>query len=219
MTKGKLIVIDGTDGSGKTTQVEYLVARLKQEGHPVEFISFPRYETPTGMVVREYLDGHLGKADEVSAKLASILYAEDRYAAKAEMEAWLTAGKIVVANRYVAANMGHQGGKIHDPEARCAFMAWNDHLEHDILKLPRPDLNVILHMPAAIGQRLSRARDHGQTDIHQDDINHLRNAEATYLEIAQTYPNFALVECAEGDEPIPRERIHELVWKEVRKVI
>ena len=216
---GKLIVIDGTDGSGKTTQVDLLVARLKREGREVEFISFPRYETPTGEVVREYLDGHLGQVQEVSAKLASILYAEDRYAAKPEMEGWLKAGKIVIANRYVAANMGHQGGKIADPEARCEFMAWNDHLEHDILRLPRPDLNVILHMPAAIGQRLSNQRDHGRTDIHQQDLHHLKNAEATYLEIARTYPNFTLIECAEGGEPLPREQIHEKVWVEISKII
>jgi dTMP kinase len=214
---GKLIVIDGTDGSGKATQTRLLVERLRASGVPVEIISFPSYETPTGRIVRRYLDGEFGTAQEVGAKLASILYAEDRYAAKSLIERWLSDGRIVIADRYVSSNMGHQGSLIHDPTERRIFLKWNDQLEYGTFELPRPDLSLILHLSAEIGHRLAAERDGDKTDILQGNIQHLKDAEATYLEIARTWPGFVLVECAPNGELLTREQIHELVWAEVSK--
>ena len=104
--KGKLIVIDGTDGSGKTVQTSLLVERLKKEGHPVEFIEFPQYGQKSSGLIEEYLNGKYGSAEEVGPYRASIFFACDRFAASSKMKGWLSDGKIVVANRYVFSNMG-----------------------------------------------------------------------------------------------------------------
>ena len=153
---------------------------------------------------------------------ASILYAVDRFVAAFKIRKWLDDNKIVIANRYVASNMGHQGGKIKDPEARKKFFAWNDDLEYNIFRIPRPDLNIILHVPAGIAQTLVDKKGHreylagAKRDIHEDDLHHLQNAEEAYLEIARTFPNFELVECVENGELLSIEAIHKKAWDVVR---
>ncbi|MFA6533830.1 MAG: thymidylate kinase [Patescibacteria group bacterium] len=222
---GKFIVLDGTDGSGKATQTALLVSRLKAAGHDVETADFPQYGRKSAGLVEEYLNGKYGSANEVDPRAASIFYAVDRYDASFQIRQWLTAGKIVIANRYTAANMGHQGAKFVDPAARKNFLGWLDNLEYEIFKIPRPDLNIILHVPAEISQELvdqkaEREYINGKKrDIHEADINHLKAAEAVYLEIAKTYPNFRLIECVHGDKILSREEIAELVWQEVIKIV
>ncbi len=218
MAKGKFFVIDGTDGSGKATQTELLINRMRAEGFPVETISFPRYETPTGKLVKKYLDGGFGTLEQVGPQQASRLYADDRLAASPEIRAWLEAGKNVVANRYVTSNMGHQGAKIADSAARKAFFEWNDRLEYDENRLPRPDLNVILHVPAEMGQKLVGQR--GTTnDIHEQSLDHLKAAEQTYLEIAKICSECVLVECVENGQIMSREAIHEKVWRIIKPLL
>lgn len=224
MPRGKLIVIDGGDATGKTEQTRLLVERMKKEGRPVETVSFPRYDTPTGRVVKAYLDGAYGDPLQVEPQHASMLYAVDRWAAlRTGAFDGLTRGVHLVANRYVASNMGHQGAKFHDAEARMAFFRWNDEMEHDDLDLPRPDLNVILHMPAEVSMRLLAGR--GNVPDGHENLEHLKRAEATYLEIARSYPNCVLVECMRPGAPpaveglLPPEDIHELVWEQVRAVL
>lgn len=216
------IMIDGIDGSGKSVQSELLIERLRKEGRPVEIISFPQYGQKSAGPVEEYLNGLYGTAEEVGPYRASILYAVDRFVAAFKIRKWLDDGKIVIANRYVASNMGHQGGKIKDAEARKKFFAWNDDLEYNIFRIPRPDLNIILHVPAAVAQTLVDKKGHreylagAKRDIHEDDLHHLENAEAAYLEIARTFPNFELVECVENSQLLPIEEIHKKVWEIVR---
>ncbi|MCX6778636.1 MAG: thymidylate kinase, partial [Candidatus Magasanikbacteria bacterium] len=199
------IMIDGIDGSGKSLQSEMLIERLKQENYPVEIISFPQYGKKSAGLVEEYLTGVYGTAEVVGPHRASIFYAIDRFAAALEE------GKIVVANRYVASNMGHQGGKITNDEERQKFFEWNDHLEYNIFAIPRPDLNIILHVTPEISQELVKKKAEreylagGKTDIHETDINHLRNAGKTYLEIARSFPNFALIDCVENEQILPPE--------------
>ncbi|HBV58259.1 MAG TPA: thymidylate kinase [Candidatus Magasanikbacteria bacterium] len=216
------IMIDGIDGSGKSVQSQLLIDRLKKEGRSVEIISFPQYGQKSAGPVEEYLNGVYGTAEEVGPYRASILYAVDRFVAAFKIRKWLDDNKIVIANRYVASNMGHQGGKIKDPEARKKFFAWNDDLEYNIFRIPRPDLNIILHVPAGIAQTLVDKKGHreylagAKRDIHEDDLHHLQNAEEAYLEIARTFPNFELVECVENGELLSIEAIHKKAWDVVR---
>lgn len=217
------IMIDGIDGSGKSIQAQLLIERLRKENRPVEIISFPRYGLKSAAPIEEYLNGAYGTAEEVGPYRASVLYAVDRFAAAPQIRQWLKDGKIVVANRYVSSNMGHQGGKIHDPEERKKFFAWNDNLEYNIFNIPRPDLNIILHVPADIAQQLVDKKGEreylkgAKRDIHEADLHHLKNAEETYLEMALTFPNFGIVECVENGQLLSIEAIHEKIWQIVKK--
>lgn len=218
MPRGKLIVLDGGDGSGKTVQTDLLIARFLKEGLPARTVSYPRYHTPTGALVKSYLNGAFGPPMEVGAKQASIFYAMDRWASMREGDlAPLEQGVHMVANRYAASNMAHQGSKIVDPAERTAFFRWNDELEHVVYGIPRPDLNVILHVPADISISLIDGR--GNAKDGHENVEHLRRAEATYLELARSFPNFALIECVRDGKLLSREEIHELVWAEVSKVL
>ena len=214
---GAFYVIDGTDGSGKATQTRLLVERLRSEGHDVETISFPQYGRHSCTMVEAYLSGrYVRNALDWNSKAASILYAVDRFDASFQIREWIQSGKTVVADRYVASNMGHQGSKIIDPMQRSEYLRWNDHLEHEIFGIPRPDVNIVLCVPTDIAQKLAHQGAKEKTkvggDIHEADIEHLRAAEATYREIANSFPQFALIECIENDELRSRESIHEDVW-------
>ena len=222
---GKLIVIDGTDGAGKATQTELLIDKLKNSGYRVEMISFPQHGEKSAGLTEEYLNGRFGGPDDVDPYVASTFYAVDRYAASFKIKHWLDEGKIIISNRYVTANMGHQGCKIKDPVERQKFFAWLDNLEYGIFKIPKPDLNIILHLDAAQAQQLvdqkeSRAYINGQKrDIHEADLGHLLAAEKIYLEIAHQLPNFALIECANNNQLMSKEQIAQLIWAEVTKII
>src|SRR3989344_8673471 len=154
MTKGKLIVIDGTDGSGKKTQTQLLIERLQKENYPAVSISFPQYGKKSAGLVEEYLNGKYGKADEVNPYTASLFYALDRFDLSSEIRARLAEGKIIVTDRYVDANAGHQGGKIKNPEERKKFIEWLYDMEYRILGILRPDTVLILYVPAEVGQKL-----------------------------------------------------------------
>ena len=225
LTAGKFLVIDGTDGSGKATQTDILIERLQQAKYPIFKIEFPQYGTKSAGLVEEYLNGKYGSALEVGPYTASIFYASDRYDASFKIKQALAENKIVVANRYVTSNMGHQGGKIDNDEDRRDFFAWLENLEYNIFKIPRPDLNLILHVDAAIAQKLvdqKGYRDYvGGTkrDIHEADINHLRLAEKVYLQLAEMMPNAKKIECTKDQQIMTREEISDLVWTEVIKLI
>ncbi|MFA7662816.1 MAG: deoxynucleoside kinase [Patescibacteria group bacterium] len=221
---GKFIVIDGTDGSGKTTQTEILIQKLKSEGYAVEMADFPQYNTKSAGLVENYLEGKYGGVDEVDAKIASIFYAADRYDASFKIRQWLEDGKIVVSNRYVTANMGHQGAKLVTKEERQQLFDWLDILEYGTFKIPRPDLNIILHVPAEVSQKLVQARIRedwkGKTnDIHQNSFEHLKRAEETYLEITELFNEFKLIECAPEAEILTKEEIADSVWKIVKEIL
>jgi len=221
---GKLIVIDGTDGSGKTTQTELLIARLKQEGHAVETVSFPQYNQKSGGLVEEYLEGKYGKADEVGAKIASIFYAVDRYDASFKMRKWLEQGKVVIANRYVSSNLGHQGGKILNSSEREKTLKWLYDLEYKLFKLPKPDISVVLFVQPEIAQQMAKERGredwhNKKRDVHEEDIAHLKAAAQAYLFICKTFSGFHLITCVENNQIMSREKIHEMIWARVRTIL
>lgn len=216
--KGLFIMIEGTDGSGKSLQTGLLKERLVKEGHAVEDISFPQYGSPSATMVEEYLNGRLGTAEEIGPYRASVFFAIDRYAASNKIKTWLSEGKIVIANRYVGSNMGHQGGKIKDEAERKKFFDWDYELEYTIFQIPKPDVNIVLHVTPEISQMLvdkKEARVYLQgkkRDIHEDDLEHLKNAEIAYLQIARDYPEFTLIECVENGELQTPEIIHEKIY-------
>src|SRR3989344_297507 len=209
------IMIEGTDGSGKSVQTELLRDHLSKMGRAVEVISFPRYGQKSAIMVEEYLAGNLGSLSEGTARQASIFYAVDRFAAKKQILQWLGEGKIVISNRYVGSNMGHQGGKMSDPEERKKFFEWNYDLEYNIFQIPRPDVNIILHVKAETAEKLINQRAEVQNrvkDIHEKDLNHLKNAETAYLHMAEIFPEFQLVECEDGERLLSTEEIHGKIW-------
>lgn len=216
-------MIEGTDGSGKSLQTELLLEHLKKENREVEQISFPQYGEKSAGLVEAYLNGEFGSAAEVGPYRASILYAVDRFAAAPKIWEWLNDSKIVIANRYIASNIGHQGGKIKNEEERKKYFAWNYDLEYNILGIPRPDVNLILHVTPEISQQLVDKKGNREylkgkkRDIHEDDLEHLKDAEVAYLHIAKLYPEFKLVECMENDQILPPKQIHAIIWAEVQK--
>jgi len=221
--KGRFIVIDGTDGSGKATQTQLLVEELKMAGHQVEETDFPQYGSKSAGLVEEYLNGKYG---QVNPFAASVFYAVDRFDAGFKIRKWLKGGKIVVSNRYVTANAGHQGGKITDDAERVKFFKWLDNLEYNIFGIPKPDLNIILHMPAEMAQKLVdkkskavRAYVSGKKrDLHEKDLKHLKNAEKIYLEIAKLFPNTKLVECTSQGKLLSPQQVHNKVWDLARRI-
>jgi dTMP kinase len=193
MPKGKLIVIDGTDGSGKATQTKLLMNRLESAGYKVRVEDFPQYGKKSAGPVEDYLIGLYGKADELGAYVPSVFYAVDRFAASERIRKHLKEGFIVISNRYVTANMAHQGGKIMNAKHREKYFKWITELEYKFFKIPKPDLNIILHIPPEISIRLIKKRGpqfyigSKKRDAHERDINHLKAAEKIYLSIAKKF--------------------------------
>jgi len=223
-TANKFIAIEGTDGSGKATQTKLLAKRLRQQGHEVQTIDFPQYGKKSAGLVEEYLNGKYGSAEQVGPYRASIFYACDRYDASFKIKQWLNQGKIVITNRYVASNMAHQGGKIINPQKRKTYFEWIQKLEYKIFAIPKPNLNIILHVNARTAQKLvdkKGYRDYigNKRDLHEANLEHLRNAEKVYLEIAKNYPEFKLIKCTQNNQIMDRQKIHQLIWQEIIKII
>ena len=196
--KGKLIVIEGTDCSGKETQTKLLMSRLREEGINVNNFSFPNYNSPTGKIIG---GPYLGKenigpsffeegASNVDPKVASLYYAADRKYNIEKLEFLLNNGANLILDRYIYSNMAHQGGKIKDKEKRNNMYEWLYNLEFNLLELPKPDLAIYLHMPTEKAAVLKNNRE--SLDAHEKDENHLKNAEQAYQELALKY-NFVKV--------------------------
>jgi len=216
--KGKLIIIDGTDGSGKATQTKLLIKRLKKEGYKTAALEFPQYGAKSAGLIENYLAGLYGTADEVGPYRASVFYAVDRYDASQKIRRWLTEGRVVVADRYVTANMGHQGSKIKSAVKRQQFFNWLNNLEFKIFDLPRPNLNIILYVPIDITLKLMTKRG-GKPDLHEADVNHLKAAAKTYVEMTKTLPGLKLINCAINKHLLTPEEIHEMIWGVVKSKV
>ncbi|MCK5416509.1 dTMP kinase [Candidatus Parcubacteria bacterium] len=225
MNKGKFIVFDGIDGSGKTTQFEILKKKLVSEGFKVEIADFPQYGTKSAGLVENYLNGNYGEANDVGPYRASIFYACDRYDASFKIKKWISEGKIIISNRYVTANMAHQGGKISNDIEREKYFEWLDNLEYKLFQIPRPDINIILHLDAIIAQKLVDKKGHrdyiggSKRDIHESDLEHLKNAEKIYLKIASSFPNFKLIRCTENNNIMTKEKIARMIWENLQSML
>lgn len=220
MKKGKLIVIDGTDGAGKATQTALLVKNLRKAGYKVKVEDFPQYGQKSASLVEQYLNGKFGSAGELGPYIPSIFYAVDRFAAARRIKKNLADGYIVVSNRYVTANMGHQGGKIKSAKDRNKYFKWLFELEFGIFKIPKPDLNLILHIPATVAQKLVDKKGgrayikEKKRDLHEADLGHLKQAEKTYLEIARKF-RYPVIECYKRGKILSRQEIAKVIWTKV----
>ncbi len=219
MSKGIFIVIDGTDGSGKKTQTELLVKRLQSEGREVMAMSFPNYGKPAATLVEMYLHGDFGTDERsVDPYVASTFFAADRFAEKSTIQQALNEGKIVIADRYLTANMAHQGGKFETTQERKEYFEWLYNFEYKHAQIPKPDLNIILYVPAEVNIKLIENRGNVK-DIHENNPDHLKRADQTYREIAEQFSDIELVECCHSGEIMSRETIHELIWEKVQKML
>jgi dTMP kinase len=219
---GKLIVIDGGDGSGKTTQSKLLMQYLKDHNVPVKMFDFPRYYSSFhGKMVGRFLAGEFGKLDDVSPYLSSLAYALDRAAAKEELDTWLAHGGTIVCNRYATSNMAHQAAKLPE-DKRQEYLEWIDELEYKVHKIPREDIVVYLHVPWQFGMELTKnkgdrayLKGHAQ-DIAEADVRHRQAAEVMYLTLASKRKNWVLVECVKDGKVLPKEEIHQHVLAALR---
>ncbi len=225
MQKGKLIVLDGGDGAGKATQVALLVKHLLEDGHKVETLDFPQYTQNTfGELLRECLDGKRGDFMATDARVASTLYAADRFESKPRLQQWLVEGKVVVLDRYVSSNMMHQGAKIKNTDELEAFLGWLDHMEHGVFDLPRPDIIVYLEVPFAVREALKRnavasGKHNAALDLAERDHVHQQQVEERAATIVANKNNWQKVQCCEGDAIRSREDIHADVYAVVEKVV
>ncbi len=215
--RGAFIVIDGTDGSGKTVQFKRLVARLREEKIPTSTADFPQYGQPSAHFVERYLNGKYGGMNEVGAKAASLFYALDRFEAKKTLTKKLEEGRVLVSNRYVTANMGHQAAKLTDAKERAAFLDWLEELEYEILGILRPTLQLILAVPHEISYQLvalkeARSYTKRKRDLHEADREHLRLASEAYRQMAQRDNTFCLIECTQDGQMRDVQDIHEEIW-------
>lgn len=217
-----LIVIEGTDCSGKETQTKLLVEKLKLEGRKVERFSFPMYDTPTGKIVggpylgKDYIcEGWFDEgATNVDYRVASLYYAADRVYNIKKITDKLRDGYDVILDRYIYSNMAHQGAKIESYSDRISLYKWLDKLEFDLLELPTPDIRIFLHMPTEYSVQLRNNREE-KADQHEMDFNHLYNAENAYLEIANLY-DFSTIECVDNKQIRSIEDINNEVYDIVK---
>lgn len=226
--KGKLVVIDGTDGSGKATQVELLANALKKAGHKVKLVDFPEYyKNFFGKFIGHCLSEQYYNFINVHPKIASVLYAADRFESSKEINTYLEKGYIVLANRYVSANQIHQGGKIKSAKKRAEFIKWLDEMEYGVFKIPKPNLVLYLSVPLELSLKMMKERNKNskrnyvgnKKDVHEVDTDFQKNSRASALWLSKTLPNFIKIDCAEKKDILSREIIHEKVLLEVKKVL
>ncbi len=223
--KGKLIIIEGTDCSGKETQSNLLCERLKSQGLSVFKTGFPMYDTPTGRIVG---GPYLGKAyinegwfnegaSNVDPKVASLYFAADRKYNINKINDMLNEGTHVILDRYVYSNMGHQGGKIIDAKERMDMYQWLDALEFRMLGLPRPDIAVFLHMPYEQSFILKQSRKEA-ADQHESDSTHLSHAENAYIELANLY-KWKTIECFANNRIKSIQEINDEAYEYIKNLL
>jgi dTMP kinase len=195
---GKLIAIEGIDGSGKRTQLDLLEKALSSRGVPLFSTGFPHYESWFGKMVGQFLNGDFGSLETVDPHFAALLYAGDRFEAKQQLTSALEHGKLVLADRYIPSNLAHQTARVSS-DKREEFIAWIEHLEYDIYGLPHEDLVIYLRVPALRAQALvskksARTYTSAKQDIQESSLRHLRDAAEMY-DILARRSGWATVEC------------------------
>lgn len=215
---GKLIVIEGTDGSGKSTQFALMCQRLTNDGKDFKKIVFPRYDQPSSALIRMYLGGEFGlKPSDVNAYAASSFYAVDRYASyKQDWGKWYEEGGLVLSDRYTTSNAVHQASK-QSGQAQKDFLKWLYEYEYDQLGLPRPDLTIYLDVPTDFTEKLMRSREQAtntHADIHEQDMKYLATCRETGR-AAAAYYGWTVIECVRDGRMRSIEDIHEEIYKHI----
>ena len=216
---GKLIVIEGTDGSGKSTQFRLLSERLNQEGISFKHLVFPRYSEESSALISMYLGGQFGSnPSDVNAYAASSFYAVDRYASyKMDWGDWYENDGLILSDRYTTSNAVHQASK-EAAENRKAFWSWLYDFEYDKLGLPQPDLIIYLDVPTDFTEKLMRGRESatGTTaDIHEKDLGYLATCRETGRAAAEFY-GWTVISCVKDGQMRTIEDIHQEIYRHVR---
>jgi len=231
IVKNKMIVIEGTDCSGKATQTRLLKERLEKEGQKVFTFSFPDYESPTGKIIG---GPYLGKewiskgwfpegAPNVDPKASSMFFALDRYYNFPKIYSKIQAGYLILLDRYTYSAMAHQGGKLKTFEERNQLYEWIGKLEFEMLNLPEPEVKIFLHLPFTAETLLRKNRQEENLDENEKDDNHLKNAEIAYLELSKKY-HFQTIECTKKQEISSiediksPEQIAEEIWQYLKSI-
>ena len=215
---GKLIVIEGTDGSGKSTQFRLLTDRLESEQVKFQKLVFPQYSEPSSALIRMYLGGEFGKSpSDVNAYAASAFYSVDRYASYRKVWGkWYEEGGLVVSDRYTTSNAVHQASK--EPEdKREDFLNWLYDFEYDKLGLPQPDLVIYLDVPTDFTEKMLRHREtetHTQADIHEQDMQYLATCRRMGRAAAEHY-GWTVIRCVRDGVMRSMEDIHEEIYRHV----
>ena len=219
---GKLIVIEGTDGSGKSTQFILMAERLEKENKPFRRLVFPRYSEESSALIRMYLGGAFGtNPSDVNAYAASAFFAVDRYASyKQDWGQWYEDGGLIFSDRYTTSNAVHQASK-EPEENRAEFLRWLYEFEYDKMGLPRPDLVIYLDVPTSFTEKMMRSREaatNTSADIHEQDLNYL----ATCRKIGRTaaeYYGWSVINCVKDEQMRSIEDIHEEIYQLISKCL
>lgn len=218
--QNRLLVVEGLDGSGKSTQVSLLKAKLESDGTPVRQIKLPDYDDPSSTLVKMYLGGEFGKnPEDVNVYAASSFYAVDRYASfRRHWQKDYENGTLILADRYTTSNAVHQAVKL--PESAWEnYLSWLADYEYNKLGIPAPDAVIFLDMPVAVSQKLMTARYNGEEakkDVHEANVSYLNACRKAAL-FAASKLGWYVVPCADGDEPLPIAQIHARIYEIIKK--
>lgn len=217
MKKGKLVVFEGIDGSGKTSQRRLFKKYLDTHHIPNKVIDFPRYKQSFhGETVARYLEGEFGGVSSTSPYLASLAYSLDRLAAKDVMKKWLAEGKLVLVDRYATSNMAHQAAKLPESK-RDDFINWDSELEYNVNKIPKEDVVVYLDLPVISVQKLLTKRKR-KRDIHEKSVKFMIESEKTYKKLAKKYLHWVTINCLDDNgKLLSKSTIHQKVLEILKK--
>ena len=220
--KGRLIVIEGAGGAGKTTQGLILADRLRKEGYPVFEISFPRYNIkPYGPIIKQYLNGEFGPCSTVDPRLASMPFINDRLLARETLNQNLNEGKIIVATRYTASNMAYQMVKL-PLKKQEGFIKWLDEVEYTFHQIPREDLLIFQYLSAENSLKMINHRANEGCDGHEQTLSYIQDTVSAYHKLVELYPHWQKIDCSDlkSKTGIKTENeIHQAIWDLVYKVI
>ena len=219
---GKLIVIEGTDGSGKSTQFKRLSRHLEEDNIAFKHLVFPRYSEESSALIRMYLGGVFGdKPTDVNAYAASAFYAVDRYASyKMDWGKWYEEGGVVLSDRYTTSNAVHQASK-EEGEAQKQYLHWLYEFEYEKLGLPRPDLTIYLDVPTDFTEKMLRGREQAtntHADIHEKDMDYLATCRKTGRAAAEYY-GWTVIQCVKDGAMRSIEDIHEEIYRAVKQCL
>ena len=219
-----LVALEGFDGTGKGTQAQRLVDRIRSTGLRVELLSFPRYDaTRFGRAVGDFLNGRFGTLEQVHPFLAAVLYAGDRFESRGLLDKARAEADVVVFDRFVASNLAHQGSRL-PLDQREEFIPRMQAIEHEVFGLPRADLTILLDLPADEAQKLVAKKDariytERQADIHEEDATYLNGVSEVYQSLAKTDANWRIVECLRDGDLQTIESISDDVWQHVSPLL
>ncbi len=219
---GKLIIIEGLDGCGKSTQTALLEKYLQNENIKYKKIKLPDYESKSSTLVKMYLGGEFGgNADDVNAYAAGAFYAVDRFASyKLDWGRDYEAGTLILADRYATSNSIYQMEKI-DESKWDEYLDWSADFEYNKIGIPKPDLVIFLDMPVEVSQKLMTSRyngDEGKKDVHEANVEFLNNCRKSALYTAKKQ-GWAVIPCSDGENPLPIDEIHNTILDFIKKEI